>query len=71
MNLKCLGWPCRAYIKTAKMATFARNCSVKMTLRLSTTFFCYDHGAKISEEVQKIAKDQKEYRRCSLCVIIC
>ena len=36
-----------------------------------TTFCCYDHGAKASEEVQKIATDQKEYRKCSLCAIIC
>ena len=35
------------------------------------TFCCYDHGAKASEEVQKIAIDQKEYRKYSLCVIIC
>ena len=34
------------------------------------TFCCYDHGAKASEEVQKIATDQKKYRKCSLCVII-
>ena len=36
-----------------------------------TTSYCYDHGAKASEAVQKIATDQKEYRKCSLCVIIC
>ena len=36
-----------------------------------TTFCCYDHGAKASEEVQKIAADHKEYRKCSLCVMIC
>ena len=35
------------------------------------TFCCYDHGAKASEVVQKIATDQKEYRKCSSCVIIC
>ena len=35
------------------------------------TFCCYDHGAKAFEEVQKIATDQKEYCKCSLCVIIC
>ena len=34
LNLKYLGWSYRAYIKTAKIATFARNCSVKMTFRL-------------------------------------
>ena len=36
-----------------------------------TTFCCYDHGMKASEEVQKITTDQKEYRKCSLCDIIC
>ena len=35
------------------------------------TFCCYDHDAKVSEEVQKIATDQKEYLKCSWCVIIC
>ena len=35
------------------------------------TFYCYDHGAKASEAVQKIATDQKDYRKCSSCVIIC
>ena len=35
------------------------------------SFCCYDHGAKASEAVQKIATDQKEYRKCFLCVIIC
>ena len=46
------------------MATFARNCSVK-------SFCCYNDGTKASEKVQKIATDQKEYHKCSLCVIIC
>ena len=46
-----------------------RNCSVKVTLLV--TFCCYDHGTKASEEVQKFAIDQKKYRKCSLCVIIC
>ena len=30
----------------------------------------YDHGVKASEAVQKITADQKEYRKCSLCIII-
>ena len=34
-------------------------------------FCCYEHGAKASEAVQKITTDQKEYRKCSSCVIIC
>ena len=33
--------------------------------------FCYDHGAKASEAVQKIATVQKEYPKHSLCVTIC
>ena len=36
-----------------------------------TTFCYYDHGAKASEVVQKIAAGQKEYRKCSSWVIIC
>ena len=32
---------------------------------------CYDHGAKASEAVQKIATDLEEYHKCSSCVIIC
>ena len=37
------------------------------------TFCCYDcdYSAIVSKAVQKIATDQKEYQKCSLCVIIC
>ena len=42
-----------------------------MTLRLFYTFCCYDHGTKVSEEVQKIATDQKEYQKWSSGVIMC
>ena len=35
------------------------------------TFCCYEHDIKASEAVQKIATDQKEYRKSSFCVIIC
>ena len=54
------------------MATFARNCSVKNDFEANlATFCCYNHRVKVFEEVQKIATDEKEYRKCSLCVIIC
>ena len=33
-----------------------------------TTFCCDDHGAKASEAVQKIARDQKEYLSQMLAV---
>ena len=36
-----------------------------------TTFYCYDYSANASEAVQKIATDQKDYQKCSLCVILC
>ena len=48
------------------MAIFVRNCLFKRI-----TLCYYDHGAKASEAVQKIAIDQKEYGKCSLYVIIC
>ena len=53
------------------MVTFVRNCLVKDFETVLATFCCYDHGAKASDAVQKIARDQKEYRKCSSCVIIC
>ena len=53
------------------MVTFARNCLVKDFETVLATFCCYDHGAKASDAVQKIARDQKEYRKCSSRVIIC
>ena len=36
-----------------------------------TTLCCHDYGAKTSEAVQKITTDQKDYHKCSSCVIIC
>ena len=72
LNLKYLRWPYRAYIKTAKNGDFCQELLSKNDFEaVLVAFCCYDHGAKASEEVQKIATDQKEYRKCSLCVIIC
>ena len=52
------------------MATFARNCSVKMTFRLFGPLSAVMTKIKAAEEVQKIATDQKEYRKCSFYVVI-
>ena len=72
LNLKYLGWPYRAYIKTAKNGDFCEELLSENDFEaVLATFCCYDHGAKASEAVQKIATDQKEYRKCSSCVIIC
>ena len=35
------------------------------------TFCCYDYGANASEAIERIATDQKDYHKCSLCVIVC
>ena len=67
-----MGWPYRAYTKTAKNDNFCEELVSENDFEaISVTFCCYDHSAKASEAVQNIAADQKEYRKCSLCVIIC
>ena len=72
LNLKYLGWPYRAYIKTLQNGDFWEELLSEIDFEaVLVTFCCYDHGAKASEAVQKIATDQKEYRKCSSCVIIC
>ena len=53
------------YIKTAKNGDFCWELPSKNDFKtVLATFCCYDHGAKASEKVQKIAADQKEYRKC-------
>ena len=60
------------YIKTAKNGDFWEELLCENDSEsVLVTFCCYDHDAKASEAVQKIATDQKEYRKCSSCVIIC
>ena len=72
LNVKYLGWPYRAYIKTVKNGNFCEELLSENGFEaVLATFCCYDHGAKASEAVQKIAADQKEYRKCSLCAVIC
>ena len=36
---------------------------------LFATFCCYDYGANASEAVEKSATDQKDYGKCSFCVL--
>ena len=71
LNLKYLRWPYRAYIKTAKNVDFCEELLGENDLEaVKATFCCYDHNAKASKAVQKIATDEKKYRKCSSCVII-
>ena len=34
-------------------------------------FSCYDYGVNASEAVEKIATDEKDYHKYSLCIIVC
>ena len=72
LNLKYLGWPYRAYIKTGKNDDFCEEFLSENNIEaVLTNLCCYDHCSKASETVQKIVKDLKEYHKCSPCVIIC
>ena len=72
LNINNLRWSYRGYIKTAKNGNFCEELLRKNVFEaVLTTFFCYDVSAKASEAVQKIATNQKEYRKCCSCVIIC
>ena len=72
LNLKYPGLLYKAYIKTTKNGDFHEELLSENDIEaVLATLCCYDHGAKASGAVQKIATDQKEYCKCSLCVIIC
>ena len=66
-----MGWLYREYIKTAKNGSFCEELPIENDFEAVLAYFCCDHGANASEAVQKIATDQKDYRKCSSCVIVC
>ena len=71
LNLKYLGLS-KTYTKTAKNGDFCEELHNENNFEtVLATFCCYDHDAKASEAVQKMATDQKEYRKCFSCFIIC
>ena len=54
LNLKCLGWSHRAYIKTAKNGGFCEELlSGNDFTAVLATFCCYDHSSNAAEAVQK------------------
>ena len=68
LNLKYLGWPHRAYIKTAKNGGFCEELLSDNNFEAVLATFCgCNYNANASEAGQKIATDHK----CSSCVIIC
>ena len=69
LEFEISGWSYRAYINTAKNYDFSEELWSENGFEADlATFPLYDHGRKASETVQKIAADQKEYRKYSLCV---
>ena len=72
LNLKYLGWPYRAYIKTAKSGDICEKLlSVNDFEAILATYCCYHNGAKAAEAVQKIATNQKVYLKSLSYVTIC
>ena len=71
LDLTYLGWPYKEHIKTAKDDGSCEEWLSENDFEaILTTFFCYEYSANASEEVQKIATDQKAYSKCSSCVIV-
>ena len=67
-----MGWPYREYIKTVNNGGLCEKLLSENDFELVLAFFCcYEYGAKAFEAVQKIATDQKDYHKCSSCVIVC
>ena len=55
----------------------AKNCDFRDELlsendfeAVSATFCCYDSGSNAPEAAHKIATDQKDYHKCSSCLIV-
>ena len=62
----------REYIRTVKNGGFCEECLRRNDFEdVLATFCCYDYGDNAYEAVQKIATDQKDYYKCSLCVLVC
>ena len=53
------------------MSTFVRNCRKNDIEVVLATFYCYNHGSRACEALQKIVTDQKDYLKFPSCVIIC
>ena len=64
MKLKYLGWK--------NNGGFSEELLSENDFETVLATFCrYDIGANASETVQRIATDQKDYHKCTSCVITC
>ena len=67
LTLKYFGW---LYISENRSVCEEMHSENEFEAVLSN--FCrYDYDANASETVQKIATDQKDYHKCSSCVVVC
>ena len=65
------GGPHRESIKTAKNCGFCKELLSEIDFKtVLVNFCCYDYGANAFEAAQEIATDEKDYHKCSPCVII-
>ena len=72
LNLKYLGCPYREYVKTEKNCGFYEELLSENDFEAVLAHFCcYDYGVNASEAVRKIATDQEDFHKLSLCVIVC
>ena len=70
--MKYLGCPYREYVKTAKNGGFYEKLLSENDFEaVLANFSCYDYDVNASEAVQKIATDQEDFHKLSLCVIAC
>ena len=60
LNLKYLGWPCRAYIKTAKNGNFWEELlSEKDFEAVVAIFCCYDHMPTLLRQFRRLLQTRK------------
>ena len=70
LGLEMSGMAIQRIHQTAKNSGFCEELLSENNFEaVLATFCCYDYGDNASEAVQKIATDQKDYRKCS-CVIV-
>ena len=72
LQLKISGVAVEKYIKLAKMAAFSEDFHCGDNFDAVLAIFCYyGYGTSASEAVEKMATDEKDYRKCSFCFIVC
>ena len=69
--LKCQGWPYRKYVKTAKIAASSDDFYCGNYFNAVLAIFVLIAMVQTFETVEKIARVEKDYHECYLCVTVC